>query len=124
MLVGRPLRARGDRVNVDVEEPASEALEVIESDLLTDLAPRRLEDGGIARFDVAPRLEPKAELAVEDEQHLGAIGAQHEGARGEVAGLVAIPREGHLAAREQGAHPLDEARLTDVGGCVSREQRG
>lgn len=124
VLVGWASRARRDRVDVDVEQARAEGHDVVESDLLADLTARGLEDRGVVGLDVPSRLQPEPELRVEDEEQLGAVGAEDERARSEMARSVILPRERGLALFEQRAHALEVVGLAGICREVPVEQRG
>lgn len=87
------LRVGGDLVNIEVEAGLHER-KLLEPGLLSYLPARRFEQRHVFGLHVPARLEPKTELSVMNQEQAGLVGAEHKCARGEVARLKELTREG------------------------------
>ena len=114
-----PVRARRDAVHVHVEHARAERrFEILDAGLLARLAPRRVEDRCVLRFDVAAGLEPAVEPPVVHEEEGVPVWPRHHGARRDVIAHGA--REGIGRVLQQGADPGERFLF---GGTLSRVGR-
>ena len=107
-------------MHVEVEGGRREQLELIEAHLLQYLTSCGRQQGRIARFEVAARLQPTSELAMENQQQGVALGRENEGTGCEVAGGKMIARVRIPGAGDQLLHPR---QVGSFFGIVRRKRR-
>lgn len=77
MKMTRDRCALGKYVNIQVDE--AEIIQLHEAGLLRDLSTRGGDHVGVARFDMAARLQPPGQLSMVDQGHLWTRWMEHEG---------------------------------------------
>jgi hypothetical protein len=99
--------------------------------LLQHLPACGVHDRPIGRLQVAPRLQPAPEPRMKHEEHLPAVGRQHDGARRDVPRCVPVPAGEPAGIGEQGDEsvpafsgpgvPLGVERLDPGANLVDRD---